>query len=154
VVGLSLDNTVEGGSGPSFATGNTRRGRTADRAADPRAVPPRAGPAAAEPKNQAASRIPTGSAKYVPPRRARPVQPHYPATLKAQGIEADVTVLVKLDAKGAVTAVDIIKSGGHPEFDEAARRAAEREAFHPATRDGTAIPYTLSYTYRFRLEEK
>ena len=60
--------------------------------------------------------------------------------------------MVKLDAAGKVIDVRIIKKSDHPEFDEAARQAALREQFDPATRDGTAIPYTLSYTYRFRLK--
>ena len=47
----------------------------------------------------------------------------------------------------------ILKSSGHPELDEAARKAALAESFEPASRDGVAIPYTLSYTYRFRLDD-
>ena len=34
-----------------------------------------------------------------------------------------------------------------------ARMAALRESFSPATRDGKGVPYTLSYSYRFRIEE-
>ena len=38
IVGLSLESTVVGGSGPSFAVGNTRMGKTADKAEDPEQV--------------------------------------------------------------------------------------------------------------------
>jgi protein TonB len=62
-------------------------------------------------------------------------------------------VMVSIDATGKVTTVKVLKSSGYPELDEAARVAALSEEFEPATRDGAAIPYTLSYTYRFRLED-
>ena len=35
----------------------------------------------------------------------------------------------------------------------AAEAAARREEFTPATRDGRALPFTLTFTYRFRLSE-
>jgi protein TonB len=157
IVGLSLESTTEGGDGPAFSVGNTRDGETAKQAVDPRKVPPRGtAPPTAAPvsRNQVASRVPTAGVKYVLPRRRKPSQPPYPETLKAQGIEADVTVLVKLAADGSVETVTIVKGSGHPEFDQAARAAAQGEAFEPATRDGVAVPYTLSFTYRFRLESQ
>ena len=161
VVGLSLDSTSEGGGGPSFAVGNTREGTTEKKAVDkelvapvgvaPIAVPtekPPAGP------NQVASRIPTMGAKIVLPKRKRPATLVYPETLKAQGIEADVTVLVVVGADGKPQSVKIAKGSGYPELDEAARNAALGEEFDPATRDGAAVSYTLSFTYRFRLEDQ
>ena len=153
VVGLSMESTVGGGAGPSFATGETRGGTTEKTAADParkKAPPP---PDQADTGNKQATRIPTAGVKLILPKRKKPVVPDYPPALKAQGIEADVPVMVSLDATGAVTAVKILKSSGHPELDEAARKAALAESFEPASRDGVAIPYTLSYTYRFRLED-
>jgi protein TonB len=150
VVGLSFDSTSQGGSGPSFGVGNTREGRTAQRAADPKKVD-RAEPPSA---NQAASRIPTGGAKYVLPKRKRPIEPPYPEKLKTQGIEGAVTVMVSLDVTGKVTGVKVIRSSGFAEFDESARKTALAESFAPASRDGTAIPYTLSYTYHFTLMTK
>ncbi len=149
VVGLTLDSTSQGGSGPSFAVGNTRQGETDKRATDPKKmakVPPPLSP------NQTASRIPTAGAKYVLPRRKRPIKPPYPVELLAQGIEAAVTVMVSLDTSGNVKNVKIIKSSGRAEFDESARKTALAEQFEPATRDGTPIPYTLSYTYRFTID--
>jgi protein TonB len=154
VVGITLDSTnaTGGGDGPAFNVGNTREGETETTAADPRKVD-RAPPPPPVGTNQKASRIPTGGAKYVLPKRKRPAKPPYPEVLRTQGIEASVTVLVNLDATGKVTSVKIIKSGGFPEFDEAARKTALAEQFEPAMRDGNPIPYTLSYTYRFTLEQ-
>jgi protein TonB len=156
VVGLSLESTSEGGGGPAFAVGNTRAGTTAERAEAPANVPPVAPPLADQPApaNQAASRIPTAGITYTMPRRRAPSKPAYPETLKAQGIEADVPVMVSLDASGRVTSVKVVKPSPYPELNEAARRAAAAEEFEPATRDGVPIPYTLGFTYRFRLEDE
>jgi periplasmic protein TonB len=150
VVGLSLDSTTQGGSGPAFGVGNTRQGESARRAADPDKVT-REAPAASP--NKSATRIPSAGASYVLPKRKRKVEPPYPEKYKAQGIEAAVTVMVSLDPSGKVKSVKIIKGSGYKEFDEAARKTALAEEFEPATRDGTPIPYTLSFTYRFRLED-
>jgi periplasmic protein TonB len=161
VVGLSLDSTTQGGGGPSFAVGNSRLGQTAARAADPNTVQPGGtGPATAEPTappagpNQVATHIPTAAGNVVLPKRQTPAALPYPDTLKRQGIAADVTVIVKLDPSGKVKSVTIAKSSGYLEFDAVARQAAMNEQFAPATRDGQPIPYTLSFTYRFRLEEE
>lgn len=160
VVGLNLESTTEGGSGPAFAVGNTRRGETAERAVAPkdlRAAPAEAAPVAAVHSiagNQIASRIPVAGVKYTMPKRRHPKEPPFPETLKSQGIEGDVTVLVSLDTTGKVTSVKLIKESTYPEFNEAARAAALAEEFEPATRDGDPMPFTLSFTYRFRLEDK
>jgi periplasmic protein TonB len=157
VVGLSLESTAEGGEGPSFAVGNTRAGSTAPQAEAPREVPPippPMAPPAPAAANQVATRIPTAGISYTMPRRRAPSKPPYPETLKAQGIEADVSVMVSLDATGRVSSVKVVKPSPYPEFNEAARRAASAEQFDPATRDGVPIPYPLSFTYRFRLEEE
>lgn len=162
VVGLSLDSTMQGGGGPAFAVGNTLGGVTAERAVNPADIAPHdplpAGdkpvPAAALPgPNRAAARLPTAGGKIVLPRRKRPSALDYPETLKSQGIESQVTVQVEIDVRGQVTGMRIVKGSGYPLLDESAKKAALLEEFEPATRDGQSIPYTLSFTYRFRLEE-
>jgi len=160
VVGLSLESTTEGGSGPSFAVGNTRVGETAEKAVAPKTVGPAPSgnstiPAAGPSKsNQAASRIPVAGISWEKPKRKTPRNPPYPATLRSQAIEGDVVVLVNIDATGKVTAVKIIKESTAPEFNEAARTTALAEEWEPALRDGVPAPYTLSYTYRFRLNDE
>jgi TonB family protein len=64
-----------------------------------------------------------------------------------------VLVTVSLDATGAVQQASVLRSSGHAEFDSAALNAARAERFAPATRDGKPVPYTLSYTYHFRIED-
>jgi protein TonB len=163
VVGLSLEATVEGGGGPAFAVGQTRMGQTAKRAVDPRRKVSEKAPIARSNQtprtekssaNRAASRIPTAKSKITLPKRKRPRRPPYPPELKAQGIEATIVVMVTLDETGKVTSVKIITPSAYPAFNEAARSAALGEQFEPALRDGVPIPYTLSYRYRFRIEEQ
>jgi periplasmic protein TonB len=159
IVGLSLESTVEG-SGPSFATGTSRLGQTDTRAIDPnqakRAPASGSAPAAApQPGStqRAASHIPTRDTEFEKPKRLKPNRPEFPAALKAQGIEGDVTVRVDIAESGVVTSVTIVRSSGYPAFDEAAKRAATSERFAPAVRDGKPVPFSLSYSYRFRIED-
>jgi periplasmic protein TonB len=147
VVGLSFEATVTAGDGPAFAVGNTREGTTAERAPAEsrvaRAEAPLPGPVAIG-----------GVGRDALPKRKRPVRPSYPALLEQRRIEADVTVRVALGADGSVENVTILKPAAYPEFDAAARRAALREQFEPARRAGRAVPFALTFTYRFRLEDR
>lgn len=159
VVGLSLESTVQG-SGPSFATGTSRLGRTDAQAVEPsqaQRAPAAASAPAAAPQpgatQRVASHIPTRDTQFEKPKRLKPNRPEFPAALKAQGLEGDVTVRVDIAASGAVTSVTIVQSSGYPAFDEAAKRAAASERFAPAVRDGNAVPFSLSYSYRFRIED-
>ena len=160
IVGLSMESTAQGGSGPSFAVGTSRMGETAKRAVDPKR-------ASKEPKQdksetlpisdtreqRTAAHIPTRDVAFTKPKRLKPSKAPYPAVLKAQGIEGDVLVRVSLDKSGKVSSVKIVKGSGQKTFDEAARKAAFAEKFSPARRNGKAIPFTLSYHYRFRIED-
>ncbi len=163
VVGISLESTVEGSGGPAFAVGSTRMGETAERAANPNdkeepraesAVSPDAQPTRpAAQSNRVASRIPTAKVEMRMPKRKRSLEPPYPATLKSQGVEADVTVMVTIDEAGRVTSVKLIAPSPYPEFNEAARATALAQEYEPALRDGTPVPYTLTYRYRFRVKD-
>jgi TonB family protein len=162
VVGISLESTVEGGAGPSFAVGNTRMGRTGDRAEDPAGVGKLApgaaglpgagsGPAPIGP-NRISALVPSAGAVVVKPERLAAVEPRYPALLRAQGVEGSVGMMIRISAAGRVEEARVVKSSGYAEFDEAAREAALGERFSPATRDGEPIEYALKYTYRFRIK--
>lgn len=163
IVGLSLESTVGGAAGPAFATGTSRMGRTARTAADPAVaaqVPsgesagdaPGRGTAPVR-QQRVASRIPTRDSVFVKPVRSQPSKPAYPPMLKAQGVEGAVLVRVDITAVGRVSKVVVLKTSGHTAFDEAARKAAMAERFTPAQRDGRPVPFTLSYHYRFRIED-
>ncbi len=160
VVGLDLGSTVEGGKGPSFATGNSQDGTTASTAVDPKLVKdnpgtstePVRGPTKPGP-NRRATIIPQKGVKLVKPKRKQRVKPKYPATLKAQGIEANVIVEVEILASGTVKSVKIISPAKENEFNKAAKAAAMQEVFSPATKNGTAIPFRLTFTYRYRISD-
>ena len=86
------------------------------------------------------------------PKRLHPVIPPYPPRLRALGFEGDVTVLAHIDETGRVQSVKVVVPSSHAAFDEVARAAALADRFEPAKRDGVPIPFTLSYTYRFRID--
>ncbi|HEX3695363.1 MAG TPA: energy transducer TonB [Polyangia bacterium] len=158
IVGLSLESTTEGGNGPAFAVGTTRAGETAERAQVPQEAPRQAPAPVAAPapvKNAVASRIPVAGVSYVPPQfKGGRKEPPYPPLLKTQGIEGDVGVMVSIDPTGKVTKVKVIAPSTYDEMNESARATAASQEFEPATRDGAAFPYTLTYTYHFRLESQ
>ncbi len=156
IVGLSLESTVQG-EGPAFATGTSRMGRTERSAEDPRRAQEvgdgvHATDTAAA-TQRAAANIPTRDTLFEKPKRMRQNEPAYPAALRAQGIEGDVMLSVSIDAGGRVTSVSIVRSSGQAAFDQAAREAALEERFTPAQRDGRSVAFTLTYSYRFRIED-
>ena len=163
-VGISMESTVQGGKGPAMATGNSRMGVTPTRARGRQKAQPRPDgtadgqgsgqPVATTRQQRVASNIPTQGSVFIKPKRLTPSKAPYPKTLKAQGIEGDVKVRVSLDAAGRVKDVTVMASSGHQAFDQAARKAALSERFRLATRDGAPVPFTISYSYRFRIEEE
>jgi TonB family protein len=160
IVGLSFESTVgEGnGDGPSFAVGNTRLGETEKVAAKKEDVPkerpaPLHGTEKPTVANQVATRIPSKGVTFTEAKYRKQVKPDFPSTLKAQGIESDVDVLVFIDATGKVTNVKILRESPYPEFNEAAKKAALATEWEPATRNGEPMPSTKKYSYRFRLTD-
>ncbi|MBD0271408.1 MAG: energy transducer TonB, partial [Acetobacteraceae bacterium] len=78
-------------------------------------------------------------------------EPDYPFASRQRGDEGVVTVRLGISAAGEVTEVEVIATSGHPALDEAARRAAQRWRFRPATRDGVPIPGSIRTAVHFRL---
>lgn len=149
IVGLSLESTSEAGQGPSFAVGGTLDGATPTTATRTPPVPtaePPAGP------NRAARGLPRPGSVLTPPRRLREVKPSYPDARRASGVEADVLLVVSLDAAGRVRSVTVGRSSHDEAFDDAARQAAREERFSPALRDGVPVATTFSFTTHFRLD--
>ena len=62
--------------------------------------------------------------------------------------------MVSLDEAGNVVKVKILNESRYPELNEAVRKTAMAEEFTPATRDGVPIAYSVSFTYRFRVEDE
>lgn len=134
VLGISFASTVSTGAGPSLAVGSARDGQRA------KLAPPQAPVGAGDGVN------------VVRPARTEVIEPTYPAELRAQGIEADVTVRVKVGADGSVLDASVVKAAPDPAFNVAALATAKRERFTPGTRDGVPVPFVITFTYRFRIE--
>lgn len=118
-----------------------------------RGAPGAEGPGAG--RNQASSRFGNGGAgsKWTKPERVSPLRPIYPPALRAQRLEGNVTVRVRIDAIGQVVDARIVAAAPADTFEAAALASARQERFRPATRDGRPAPYTLTFTYRFRIED-
>lgn len=158
LVGLSLGSTVKGGSGPSFALGNTRMGRTAKTAADAKDVKPLPKTAAPKRVNRAATHVPTDGRKLVQPEVKGPkLEPAYPKAYEAQGLAGKVVLELRIGKDGRVMRAKVIKPSPHPEFNESALRTAKRQRFTAAYYKGqpdSAREFTISWTVYFEVPVK
>ena len=75
----------------------------------------------------------------------------YPAEAQAAGLQATVVLKLTVDKDGNVTAADVLEPAGHG-FDEAAKTAALKFKFKPATRDGVPFAVKIKYGYVFELK--
>src|SRR5262245_6472238 len=66
---------------------------------------------------------------------------------------ATVVLAIDIGADGKVTDVRVTTSGG-ADFDAAAVVAAKQFVFEPAEIDGQPGPVTITYSYKFTVEEK
>ena len=80
------------------------------------------------------------------------VQPTYPDSLFAAGIEGSVVVEFVVDTAGDVERKTVgIVSASHPRFADAAVRAAPRAKFRPARREGRPVRQLVQQPFRFRI---
>lgn len=78
--------------------------------------------------------------------------PRYPRPAIQRRLEGVVTLRVLVDAEGRPQAVDVERSSGHRVLDQAAReQVLARWRFHPAMRDGRAVPAYALVPVAFRL---
>lgn len=67
----------------------------------------------------------------------------YPQSAVNQGIEGEVVLLLSLDSKGGIQAVEIAKSSGHALLDEAAIDAARHIGALPGNPHQTLLPVSF-----------
>ena len=84
-------------------------------------------------------------------RGAAEMRALYPDAARRAGLEGDVRLELEVSATGEVTGSRVVRSAGNG-FDEVAQRLVRRFRFRPATRGGKAVPATVPWTYKFRLE--
>lgn len=91
------------------------------------------------------------AASLVPPQlETDPGVSYPPEALKERFTETvTVTLVLELDAQGAVRKATVAEPRGHG-FDEAAIAAAQGLVFEPARRDGTAIAAKIKFQYVFK----
>ncbi len=91
--------------------------------------------------------------KVVPPRLLHFEEAPYPQQAMEQGIEAAVTLAVRVEETGEVGEVQVLEPAGHG-FDEAAAAAVRRFRFEPARLGDKPVAVVIRFTYRFTLEEE
>jgi protein TonB len=138
-VGISLGSTTSGGA-VAVGVGNTLYGKPDERAHDPKDVKPYAAEGTAPPQRVSAQ-----------PKLLRLPEPQYPAAARKAGVEGDVVLLLRVDARGRVIAARVVSEPGAG-TGEAARAALLHAEFSPALLDGEAVETEIRFTYHFDLE--
>ncbi|MFL6278066.1 MAG: energy transducer TonB [Blastocatellia bacterium] len=85
----------------------------------------------------------------IPAEATRKVAPDYPAIAKDNRIAGTVVVLVQIDEKGIPTSAEAIS--GPPLLREAAKQAAMKWRFKPASLGGKPIRYSKQVPFHFNL---
>ncbi|MCB9541361.1 MAG: energy transducer TonB [Myxococcales bacterium] len=75
----------------------------------------------------------------------------YPTAARSRRVEGTTRVRIAIDARGAVTAVEVLASAPIGVFDDAARVAARQLRYAPATRAGVPIATTVELNLRWSL---
>jgi protein TonB len=119
--------------------GNTAYGRAEETAAAPSAVRPYAGGV-----------VPAARLSAQPRPLELPAIP-YPPQARRDGLEGEVTLVLRVDARGAVTAVRVVEAPS-PELAAAAAEGARRFRFSPALLSGEPVETDIRFTYTFLLE--
>jgi len=78
--------------------------------------------------------------------------PHYPDSLKREGVSGVVAITIVIDENGAVASTAIAKSS-HPDFEKPAMEAVARWKFKPAKKDGAAVKVKVTLPLRFSVED-
>lgn len=90
----------------------------------------------------------------VTPRPGNP-KPRYPESLRAAGIEAEVSVLFVVDTTGRVDEPSIkFATRIHGLFMDAIRVSLQRSRFFPARLSGSVVPQLVQQSFRFELRER
>lgn len=84
------------------------------------------------------------------PVLVKPVEAKYPPEAAAQGLTADVRLIITIAEDGTVSDAQLAEPVGHG-FDEAALEAVRAFQFSPAEVDGVPAPVQVEYVYHFTL---
>ena len=80
------------------------------------------------------------------------VKPRYPEAARRQGIEGTVLLKMHITEQGRVEEVQVERSAGHQELDQAAMEAVRRWRFEPARRTGEAVAVWVIIPVEFKIQ--
>lgn len=80
-------------------------------------------------------------------------KPIYPRRALRDGIQGTVTLLIHVDENGVPTKVEVVKSSGNFDLDNAARNAAMKSTFVPQMQNGVAVKAQGLQDIVFKLDE-
>ena len=86
----------------------------------------------------------------LPSYKAR-IVPEYPKSLKEEGIEGEVMLMITIDEKGQVVEVTV-KHSDHQLFSQAAVEAIKKCLFTPATKNGKPVIVKIDIPIKFILD--
>lgn len=92
------------------------------------------------------------AAPETPARPMRRPSPRYPPQARRDGIEGFVTVRMRVDARGRVKDVVVVRAEPPGVFEDVARDAAKRYRFQPARRGGEPVETTIEQRIVFRIQ--
>jgi TonB family protein len=145
IAGLSKESvTADNADGPSYQVGDTLMQASEKTSKAPPAEPP---PPSGPPTGTAVGYQPV--VKPVPKKRTKPP---YPEDLLNMGVEADVVTLININERGLVVDVKLVQKAEEDGFNQAALKAAWQTEFSPATQNGVPVPYSLRFTFQFRID--
>jgi protein TonB len=88
-----------------------------------------------------------------PDNRFRNRPPDYPIVVQRRGEHGSVTVMIHVAENGTASSVDILESSGVDLLDQAAVAAVKKWRFHPAMKEGQAVPFDYPFEFIFEPRE-
>ena len=84
-----------------------------------------------------------------PDGRFRNRPPDYPEQAAMTGQHGLVVLVIHVGANGLVTGADVLQRSGVAALDQAAVTAARKWRFHPAMKEGRAVPFDVPFRFLF-----
>ena len=84
-----------------------------------------------------------------PDNRFRNRPPLYPQEAEMRGEHGAVVVVIHVSEAGLAAGVDVVESSGITSLDQAAVVAVRKWRFHPALREGRAVPFDMPFRFIF-----
>jgi protein TonB len=85
----------------------------------------------------------------MPDDRFRNRPPPYPLEAEIAGEAGEVVVIIHVSAYGVATGADLEQSSGSASLDQAALTAVRKWHFHPAMKEGQAVPFDMPFRFVF-----